>query len=172
MNMARIHPVHRLSHRKRQQGFSLIELLIYVAIITLLLGIMIPSLLLAKTLAKRAKCQASLKAIGVAAALYQADHKEYVPVSWQNFPASSAMPWKSWQSCLLPYASSFMVFNCPSAVGTGSVSTSGRQVLISDEKRLCRRPPGVVSAWRKGALFMRLSPGARAFLRRMRQMAA
>src|SRR5262249_30210718 len=57
-------------------GFTLIELLVVVAIIALLIAILLPSLARAKEQGKIAACLANLKAIGVAAASYEADQKK------------------------------------------------------------------------------------------------
>jgi prepilin-type N-terminal cleavage/methylation domain-containing protein len=59
-----------------RRGFTLIELLVVVAIIGLLLAILLPSLSRAREQGKIAACLANLKAIGMAAATYETDHKK------------------------------------------------------------------------------------------------
>jgi prepilin-type N-terminal cleavage/methylation domain-containing protein len=96
-------------------GFSLIELLVVVAIISLLVSQIMPTLSRAKLLAKRVICAGGQSNIGKAAALYQADHPSYVPVSWRNQELTYANPWPSWRTLLLPYLASFEALNCPAA---------------------------------------------------------
>lgn len=115
------------------RAFTLIELLVVLAIIALLTAILVPSLSMAKLLARRANCQANLHVIGCGAAMYGADNKEFVPMSWENTdPAQHPMAWKSWRTCLLDYVPSFAVFNCPSAVSI----EMNRQVFHSVEEVL------------------------------------
>lgn len=98
-----------------RQGFSLIELLVVVSIISLLAGLLLPSLINARLLAKRTVCAAKFSTLGSAAALYQGDFGEYVPVCLKNWPSSVVRPWKTWRVNLLPYSSGVDAFNCPAA---------------------------------------------------------
>jgi prepilin-type N-terminal cleavage/methylation domain-containing protein/prepilin-type processing-associated H-X9-DG protein len=63
-----------------RRGFTLIEILVVVAIIALLIGILLPSLRAARDHARITVCKASLQQIGVNVANYQAEYKMYVPV--------------------------------------------------------------------------------------------
>ena len=60
-------------------GFTLVELLVVVAVIALLLSMLAPALGKAKVYANTAICQTNLNNIGRAAMLYAADNKNYVP---------------------------------------------------------------------------------------------
>jgi len=64
----------------RRQGFTLIEVLVVVAIIAMLAAILVPSLQNARLLAKIAVCKASSKQIGNLTMIYQSEFKGYVPV--------------------------------------------------------------------------------------------
>lgn len=65
-------------------GFTLVELLVVVAIIALLVSILLPSLSRAKELAKRVICAGNLRGIGLTVYFYANDHNEWLPPA---FPA-------------------------------------------------------------------------------------
>ncbi len=60
-------------------GFTLIELLVVIAIITLLVGILTPSLTRAKELARRAVCLSNLYHMSVATNAYLTEYKGFFP---------------------------------------------------------------------------------------------
>jgi len=59
--------------------FTLIELLVVIAIIAILASLLLPSLRLAKDVAKRAVCTGNLKQIGIALYNYSSDNDSYFP---------------------------------------------------------------------------------------------
>jgi len=62
---------------RRRGGFTLIEVLVVVAIIALLVAILLPSLARARKLARRTLCANNLHAIGLAVAEYAHTYKEF-----------------------------------------------------------------------------------------------
>ena len=63
--------------RKRQKGFSLIELLIVVAIILIIAAIAIPNLMRAKITANQASAVGSLRAINTACIAYSTSYGQF-----------------------------------------------------------------------------------------------
>lgn len=65
-------------------GFSLLELLVVVAVIALLLAILLPSYARVREDARRTMCLANLKNIGVALFEYSSEHRDYAPPVMQR----------------------------------------------------------------------------------------
>ncbi len=68
---------HSTSPRANERGFTLIELMIVVAIIAILAGILIPNFVNARAQAQTAACESNLRSIATALELYYADNQVY-----------------------------------------------------------------------------------------------
>jgi prepilin-type N-terminal cleavage/methylation domain-containing protein/prepilin-type processing-associated H-X9-DG protein len=66
--------------RRETRGFTLIELLVVIGIIALLIGILLPSLAKARTIARNTKCLANTRAMGQIMTFYANDNKSWFPV--------------------------------------------------------------------------------------------
>jgi prepilin-type N-terminal cleavage/methylation domain-containing protein/prepilin-type processing-associated H-X9-DG protein len=69
------------SQRGRPKAFTIIELMVTVAIIALLMAILLPSLSEARKEARTVQCATNLKHVGLAVAVYQTRYNSY-PVSY------------------------------------------------------------------------------------------
>jgi prepilin-type N-terminal cleavage/methylation domain-containing protein/prepilin-type processing-associated H-X9-DG protein len=116
-----------LGPRRRRSAFTLIEVLVVVAIIALLVAILMPSLTKAKEQARRTACLANTRSIGHGVAFYLSDSNGVLPaakiygvggyqrlMSYQQ-PLGAATPEKL--RPLNRYLKNISVFQCPSDKG-------------------------------------------------------
>ena len=73
--------MRRTEPRDAEAGFTLIELMIVVAIIAILAGILIPNFVNARAQAQTAACESNIRAIATALELYYADNQVYPTAS-------------------------------------------------------------------------------------------
>ncbi len=94
--------MHRVSSRK---GFTLIELMIVIAIIAILAAILVPNFIRARAQGQVTSCKANLKNIGTACEMYATDNAGRYPDTLGKLkdPANGAQPYLK------------AIPNCPSA---------------------------------------------------------
>lgn len=73
--------VVRSSSRSGKRAFTLIEVLVVVAIIALLVSVLLPSLSRAREMARIAVCSANLRTVGQATNFYLHENRDYFPSS-------------------------------------------------------------------------------------------
>lgn len=117
-----------------RSGFTLIEILVVVAIIALLAAILFPVFARARENARRTSCASNLKQIGLAWMQYNQDYDERaMPASnsaqeWVGQTNPTAPPYYLQGTSLLePYMKSDQVKQCPSAIAdsAGTYVTAG-----------------------------------------------
>ena len=96
------------SHHQRR-GFTLVEMLVVIAISSLLAAILFPVFGKAREGARRSSCSSNLKQIGAAMNLYVADNDGTYPGSEMNN--------RAWPVLLFSYAKSGQIFVCPTSGG-------------------------------------------------------
>ncbi len=80
-----------MPNRKRHSGFTLVELLVVIGIITLLISMLLPALNRARESAQSATCASNLRQIGTMFANYVADHGWLPPLNSQTSYNPSAI---------------------------------------------------------------------------------
>lgn len=106
---------------RRRRAFSLIELIVVIGIIAVLLGLLLPTLSIARDHAKQIKCAAQLHSLGQAFANYAVAFRGAYPVAeqWETYGGdgtgddSTDLP--GWTEELEPYYAKVRtgVFHCP-----------------------------------------------------------
>ncbi len=69
---------------RKRKSFTLIELLVVVAIIAVLISILLPGLSKAREMARRARCMANQRQIGMGYHLYAQDHNDLGPYNHRD----------------------------------------------------------------------------------------
>jgi prepilin-type processing-associated H-X9-DG protein/prepilin-type N-terminal cleavage/methylation domain-containing protein len=95
---------HQFSNRRlahdRRPAFTVLELLVVVAIIGMLLGLLIPAVMAAREAARRLQCTNNLHEIGLAIHQFH-DSRRRLPPAWTN--AADGVSGYGWAVALLPY---------------------------------------------------------------------
>ena len=123
--MMHLHPAPKSGRSGRyagRPGFTLVELLVVVAIIALIAAILFPAFSRVRENARRTTCESNLKQIGMGLLQYVQDYDEHLPLLVTNDtsvertedfnnPASPANALRD----IEPYAKNTQIFQCPSS---------------------------------------------------------
>lgn len=116
----------------RHRAFTLVELLVVVAIIGLLVGLLLPAVQASRAAARRAHCTSNMKQLGIAILMFTDTHNGSFPFTVHSNvygPSGELLRNKSWVFTLAPYVESV------DAIRICQDDQTGEQRLVSD-------PPG------------------------------
>lgn len=81
-------------HRCLKHAFTLVELLVVMAIIAILIGILLPALGGAREAARQSRCLSNLKQFGLVAEMYASDHDGRLPMPPEHGDLTGSLePW-------------------------------------------------------------------------------
>jgi prepilin-type N-terminal cleavage/methylation domain-containing protein len=89
------------THRRRQFGFTLVELLVVITIIGILIALLLPAVQTAREAARRMQCSNNFRQIGLAMYSYESSRGCY-PVG-EIYSVSPTFLGPAWSASILPY---------------------------------------------------------------------
>jgi prepilin-type N-terminal cleavage/methylation domain-containing protein/prepilin-type processing-associated H-X9-DG protein len=133
----------RTISRPRGAGFTLVELLVVVGIISLLISVLMPALAKARASAERTRCMANLRQVGFAMQMYRNEHRNTLFPSgnygyWDDASGKALSPWNSlayWGTAYLPYA-----------IQNGGYDGAGAEAVVQHGRSLWRCPSSITFA--------------------------
>lgn len=97
--------------RRRWHGFTLVELLVVLAIMGILMSLALPAVQQARASARRSMCQSQLRQLGLALHNYH-DVRQVLPAgAWVRGPSFPVQTGWGWGSMILPYVDQSVLYN-------------------------------------------------------------
>ena len=102
-----------LTSQKQRKGFTLVEILIVLAVVSILAALTLAVISRVRNTAYTTVCASNLHQIGLAMTFYANDYNRYYPAP--EFIALPRPKMCGWLSRLVPYVKDTKVFECPAA---------------------------------------------------------
>jgi len=104
--------------RAVEAGFTLVELLVVIGILSVLAALIYPAFAGARAAARKATCVANLRQLGMAVSMYADDHDDRSPRAstwhrWQGDGTAGDEPGPAWEEQLFAYVESKQIYRCP-----------------------------------------------------------
>jgi prepilin-type N-terminal cleavage/methylation domain-containing protein/prepilin-type processing-associated H-X9-DG protein len=110
---------------RREPGFTLLELLVVIAVLAILAALLFPAFARARETARRTVCLSNIKQIGLATLMYAQDYDETLPPGSDRlshdrvFDFGDPKRGSSFLGSIIPYARSRAIFYCPDSTPHG-----------------------------------------------------
>jgi prepilin-type N-terminal cleavage/methylation domain-containing protein/prepilin-type processing-associated H-X9-DG protein len=93
-------------------AFTLVELLVVMAIIGILSGLLLPALVSSRDQARETACMSNLRQIGMGFTMYSDDYSEYMPRGYVKTSSSPGRYYR-WYHAVNAYIDEMQTFQCP-----------------------------------------------------------
>lgn len=143
-------------HSHHQRAFTLVELLVVVAIIAVLAAILFPVLAQARSAARKSVCESNLKQIGIAMLMYASDWDEkFARTQTSDNPGVPGyISW--WSTGYYEEALNAYIKNGKGGVNSGGVEGE-RSSVWWDPSDPDRADPAMMTSWRNNGLITGVS---------------
>lgn len=133
----------RFANRRPRRAFTIVELMVSIAVISVLLALILPAVQSAREAARRTHCRSNLRQLGLAIHGYHDTHRMFpINTSFNAVldPANPRYPTRSWLQGVLPYVEQNAVSDLIKPGGTleSNRSVAEKQIAIY----LCPSDPG------------------------------
>jgi prepilin-type N-terminal cleavage/methylation domain-containing protein/prepilin-type processing-associated H-X9-DG protein len=89
---------------RSRRAFTLVELLVTIAIIGILIGLLLPAVQTVRESARRTQCMNNVRQLGLAALCFESTHEVFPASGWtKSGPGNSAGKYVGWRPLLLPF---------------------------------------------------------------------